>query len=313
MKGIDPTVAVDLGGTFIKIGIYSNDRLIASTTIPSFAESTLESRLPAIEHAIAGLLGNEERIEGFALAFPGIVNTDTRMILSTPGKFSDSPRIDLADWVWRRYRCRFAIENDANAALLGECRNGCAKGVEDAILFILGTGIGTAAMMGGRIVHGVHYQAGILGGHLKFGRGDERCVCGCDGCLEAMVGSWSLAERVKRYPEYHQSALSCLQHIDYEGLFNCYSGGDELAKRIRERTIDAWARGISALVHAYDPQVVVLSGGVIKGAAHFAVELEERVRAYSWTAWGNPEFRMPPEPGYSVLNGLNALLREAVA
>jgi len=273
----------------------------------------LASRLPAIEEAITGLIGDEEHIEGLAMAFPGIVNTDTRRILSTPGKFSDSPNIDLTDWVLRRYQCKFTIENDANAALFGECRIGCAKDVEDAVLFILGTGIGTAAMMGGRIVHGVHYQAGILGGHIKFGHGDELCVCGSEGCLEAMVGSWSLMERVKRYPEYKRSALFNLPYIDYELLFDFCSAGDALSKRILDETIDAWARGISALVHAYDPQVIVLSGGVIKGASHFVIALEERVRAYSWTAWGNPEFRMPPEPGYSVLNGLNALLRESVA
>lgn len=70
------------------------------------------------------------------------------------------------------------MENDARAALLGEVSYGTAQGVADAVLFIFGTGIGTAAMMNGKIVTGRHYQAGILGGHLTTNVYGETCVCG---------------------------------------------------------------------------------------------------------------------------------------
>jgi glucokinase len=303
-------ITIDIGGTSIKLARFNGRSMLGQLIIPSLAEGLLRTRIPFIEEAIEKLLAGAVP-DGIGMSFPGIVDTRNKRVLTTPGKFKDAPLIDLPNWALERYNCNFLVENDANAALFGECRAGCASGVDNAVMFILGTGIGTAAMMAGHLVHGVHYQAGILGGHIQLDDSGSLCICGKSGCIEAKAGTWSLSARARAKPAFSYSLLAGMATIDYQALVSAYQHGDEVAAELLDESIEVWARGIAALVHAYDPEVVVLSGGVMKGGAAFIGQLQDLVSHKAWTPWGKLDFRIPAEPDNSVLLGLHALLEEA--
>lgn len=292
------TGAVDLGGTTIKVGLFQGNRVLGTRQLPAQAKGTLAAKLGIVETTLRSLSASHGRLDGVAMAYPGLVDVKQNRVLSASGKFLDATELDLATWSRDTFGVPFLLENDSNAALFGEYRRGCCQGCDNTALFILGTGVGTAALMNGRLVRGVHYQAGVLGGHFKTGGGDTPCSCGKRGCLEAQVGSWCL------------DRLSGGQFDGFESLTTASRAGDAEARRLLDQITRQWARGLATLVHAYDPEVVVFSGGVLKGRDQFLDSLEQQVRHLCWTPWGQLEFRVSATPDQSVLLGLHALMEE---
>ncbi|MFZ6029072.1 MAG: ROK family protein [Chloroflexota bacterium] len=292
------TGAVDLGGTTIKIGILEGNRILEKREIPAQSSGQLAGRLETIALALEAMAEGDKPLSGVAFSFPGIVDPVRRRVISSNNKFQDATRLDLSTWARERLDLPFLMENDANAALIGECRKGCGRGIANAVLFILGTGVGTAALMDGRLVRGAHFQAGILGGHFKTAFNEAACSCGSPGCLEAAVGSWAVPR------------LSAGRFLAYRELLDACRQKDREARELLDGALTQWARGIATLIHAYDPDVVILSGGVMKGHDVFLEELKVRVRERIWAPWGGPAFLIAEYPDQSVLLGLHALLEE---
>jgi len=294
------TGAVDLGGTTIKIGILEGNRILKKQEIPAQSSGQLSARLEEIALALEAMTEPGESLSGVAFSFPGIVDPIRHQVISSSNKFQDAVGLDLPGWARERLSLPFLMENDANAALIGECRKGCGQGIANAVLLILGTGVGTAALMDGRLVRGAHFQAGVLGGHFKTALNEAACTCGSPGCLEAVVGSWAVPRlSAGRFPAYRELLDACRRN-------------DREAVELLDDVITQWARGIAALIHAYDPDVVILSGGVMQGYDLFGDQLKVRVCQRIWAPWGGPAFRMAEHPDQSVLLGLHALMEETL-
>jgi glucokinase len=246
-----------------------------------------------------------------ALSFPGIVDPSTARVLSTPrGKYADAGRLDLAHWFGTEFGLPLRVENDARMALLGERFAGAARGFDDVVMVTLGTGVGAAAMMGGRLVRGKHFQGGCLGGHLPVVWNGRRCICGNVGCIEAEASTWALPEICASWPRFGESALAREPQIDFETLFRCSRAGDPAAIEIRERCLGIWAAGIVGLIHAYDPEAVVLGGAVMRRADDILPSLRGHVHAHAWTPWGEVDIRAAALGSDAGLLGAIPLLSE---
>lgn len=117
--------------------------------------------------------------------FSGIVDAFSGRIFATPkGKYDDACTLDLPAWSQECFGLPLRIENDARMALLGERHASAAQGFDDVVMVTLGTGVGGAAMMQGRLVRGKHFQGGCLGGHLPARFDGRECICGNIGCVE---------------------------------------------------------------------------------------------------------------------------------
>jgi glucokinase len=188
-------LSLDLGGTHIGCGVVRNNELLGSASLDSELAKSLESLLPRITEALRTLLKDTgvaaEECDGIAIGFPGIVDVRTGRILSTLKKYEDATHLDLGRWAIEQFGLSLRIENDARMALLGEQYAGAAQGVQDVVMITLGTGIGGAAMMLGKLVRGAHAQAGCLGGHMPVNYRGHKCACGNVGCAEAEASSWS--------------------------------------------------------------------------------------------------------------------------
>jgi glucokinase len=111
----------------------------------------------------------------------------------------------------------------------------------------LGTGIGGAAMMGGRLLTGRHFQAGYLGGRILLSIDGLPCSCGGIGCAESKASTWSMPRICRDWPGFATS-LPAHEEINFATLFRCADGGEVVAQQVQERCLQVWG----ALIHAYD-------------------------------------------------------------
>jgi glucokinase len=169
--------------------------------------------------------------------------------------------------------------------LLGERNCGAARGFDDVVILTLGTGVGAAAMMGGHLLRGKHFQAG-LGGHFPVRFDGGPCICGGAGCVESEASTWALPAICQAWPGFPRSALAKEPILDFEALFRCSGAGDIVACAVRDRCLSVWAAGCVGLIHAYDPEVLVLGGAVMKSSDQILPILEKNVHCRAWSWWG---------------------------
>jgi glucokinase len=284
-------LALDMGGTHIGCAVVADREIIGTESIPSQNAGSLEALLPPIEKTLLRLLTeakvNITECKGIAIGFPGIVETRTGNILSTLKKYDDAPRLNLSAWAKDTFGLPLRIENDARMALLGEQYAGAAVGYNDIVMITLGTGIGGAAMIHGRLLRGAHAQAGSLGGHLPLALHGDTCVCGNVGCAESEASGWSLPIIARRWENFSTSSIARLPEINFKELFAEAEKGDAVALQIRDHCLHVWAVNAVALVHAYDPEVIVIGGGVLRNQGYNIVaSVFEYVTKHSWTPWG---------------------------
>jgi glucokinase len=289
--------------------------VLARETVSLEAARGLSGALPLVADALgrvrtaAGLAGSE--CAGLALGFCGLVDPRAGRVLSTNAKYDDAPGLDLAAWCRETLALPFRIENDARLALLGERAAGAARGFDDVVVMTLGTGIGGVAMVEGRLLRGKHFQAGVLGGHLVADFDGRPCTCGGRGCVEAEASTWALPAIARETPGFETSALARVPRIDFETVFTAAESGDAVAKAARDRCLRVWAAGAVAMVHAWDPEVLVVGGGVMRRAAEVLPAIEARVHAHAWTPWGKVAVRAAALGDDAALLGAVPLLEGA--
>ena len=240
-------IGIDVGGTKITAGrVDSGGGLAAEMTVPTAA--TAPAVLRQIDELISAL--DTPDVAAIGIGAPGRVDSASGTVLS--GGYIDLSGLPLAQRLGAlRGRPLFA-DNDANMALVGEARQGAGRGLLHLVMLTIGTGIGGAAMDSGRILRG-RGTAGELG-HIAVNFGGEKCLCGRCGCLETVSSGTALQRLI--------AAAGMGPETRVQDLL----ARDDTAARV---LIAAWAQplraGIDSLVAAFDPQLVVLGGGL--GAA----------------------------------------------
>jgi glucokinase len=283
-------IVLDLGGTRMKIGLVSEGNIISQTVLPSYSENGIVPRLPAIVAAVNQILektnSSIEELSGVGISIPGIVDTNQMKVLSINKKFDDMPDFDFNVWSEQIWGIPTVMENDARAALIGEWQYGAGKNCDNIVLVTLGTGIGGAAMIEGKLLHGKHFQAGCLGGHFTVNLHGRTCTCGNMGCVESEASSWILPELFRAHSDFEHSNAKNEELLDFELLFRLASQGDKVSVEIMNDCLDAWSAGIVTMIHAYDPEMVIIGGGVMKSAEVILPHIRQKVTERAWTPWG---------------------------
>ena len=298
------SVSVDLGGTNVKIAIINDGKTADFFSVPSHPEDGIEKTISTVGSVVSDLM-KKARIDRIGIAFPGLVDPVEKRVISRKGKYEDAWLFDFEGWARDAFGLPLVLENDALAAAVGEHAYGAAKGCDDFVLLILGTGIGAAAFMGGDPVRGKHFQAGITMGHTPRD-GDRRCACcGGAGCSESCASTWALGDMIARSP--FDSPLKNEKDPDFKLLKRYCDEGDALASSLLDECVSVWEDVILSLVYAYDPELVVLSGGILKWGNELFDRIKSGVLERAWTEWGTLRFAAAPDPDASVLLGLHAL------
>lgn len=306
-------LAVDLGGSHATCAWVEDRTVVHMKTLTTEGSKGLARLLPALAEALRAVMGEAatgpSECAGLAFSFCGLVDHASAKVISTNAKYDDAPRLDLRGWCEQALGVRFEMQNDARMALLGEGYAGAARGHEDVVMVTLGTGIGGAALIEGRLLRGQHAQAGCLGGHFPVLFNGRRCTCGALGCAEAEASGWALPEVCRATPGFASSRLAKENRITFERLFHYAGAGDPVAIEVRERCLAVWGALAVGLIHAYDPELVVFGGGVMQSGSEILPPLQDYVNRHAWTPWGKVNLRCAALGNQAALLGAIPLLQ----
>ncbi len=284
MKNV--VVAIDLGGTRCKLGLFHNNTLKDQIIFPSYKEKSTAHNLHLVVSEIVNLCKkngwNKNAIHAIGLAFPGLVDRITSTVISCHGKYEDAHLFDFENWSHSTFSCPILMENDARLACLGEHRYGAGLPFSDMVMVTFGTGVGTSVIQNNKLLIGKHFQAGCLGGHFPVNVAGRACHCGNKGCLEAESSLEALHEYAEQLASYPESSLSG-KPFDFKALMEAYKVGDKAAIEVVNYACKVWATGLIAFIHAYDPEAIVLGGGIMKSHGVFLPLLRKYVQQHAWT------------------------------
>lgn len=307
-------LAVDLGGSHISCGIVEKTRLLAQRSFLTDARA-VAAVLPAVAGALRECMqqsGIEQAaVRGIAIGFPGMVDRRTGEVLASLDKYADLDGAALREWGRLNFAAPLRLENDVCLALLGEARAGAAQGVGDVVLVTLGTGIGGAAMLGGRLLHSKAGQAGRLGGHLPIQLNGRQCSCGAIGCAEAEASTAALPQICHAWQGFATSRLASEPCLDFRALFRIAESGDHVAKEILAHCLRVWSVLTVGLIHAYGPELVLFGGGVLAQGEAVLSPIRRYVEQHMWrTSRGLPRLEMAVLGAHAALMGAASLFEE---
>lgn len=273
---------IDIGGTKIAVGLAdSKGRMLTLSRFPTRVELGPHRILANAVNEIEKLLkGSEARLTAIGVGCAGPLDRRRGLILSPPNlpDWDNFPVIRLLE---ERFNVPAILDNDANAAALGEQRHGAGRGLSDIVYMTISTGIGGGIIIDGKIVHGVADGAGEVG-HATVLPDGPPCGCGARGCLEALCSGTSIARRAReRLSGGVGSSLATLRpdEVTAKMVADAARDGDTLACEIWDETIYYLSIGIGNIVGTLAPEVVILGGGVSTAGDHLLEPLREQVRA----------------------------------
>lgn len=230
--------AIDIGGTSIKFATWKNQQLVDEHAVKT--PKTLAEFYQVLTEEV-NKIKQDTKISGVAISSPGAVNQQTGII----GGTSALPYIhnfEIVSELEKRFDLPIAIENDANSAALGELAAGSGKGCSSMAFFIIGTGIGGALIIDQKIWHGANLYGGEFGYMIVDGQQ-----------LSALASPVQLA---KRYNERTH------QNLTGKEVFELADQGDQIASEERHTLIHSLSVAIFNIQHAFDPEKIVLGGGI---------------------------------------------------
>jgi len=262
-------VGIDIGGTNIVAGTVAEDgsELLGLVSEPTIAEQGADAVMQRIVKLARASMGQArgKEIAGVGIGSPGPLNTKTGIVLLTPNLgWTNFP---LRDRLGQALGLPATLDNDANCAIFGEWWRGAARGADYVVGLTIGTGIGGGIVLAGEIYRGVSDVAGEIG-HMSIDSNGRRCKCGNDGCLEAYASGPAIAARAiegietgadTSLPGYVKGDLS---KITAQIVYEAAHDGDEYALEVVHDTAKFLGTGVANIVNIFNPEVVVICGGV---------------------------------------------------
>jgi glucokinase len=268
-----PVLAVDIGGTKIIIATISNNgSILAQDRCPTLADEGARAVVDRLFSAIDRLLDKNNlepsQLSGISMAVAGAIDSGRGLITVSPNLpgWRDVP---LGDMARERYHVEAFLVNDASAAALGEHRFGAGKGVSNLILLTLGTGIGGGIIINNEMYDGTGGSAGEIG-HMVIDVNGPECACGNRGCLEALASGTAIArDAIKRIRQGEKSALvdmvgGKIESITTDKIGDAAQNGDLLALDVLSRAGKYLGVGMANLVNIFNPDMIILGGGMAK-------------------------------------------------
>jgi glucokinase len=261
-------IGIDLGGTNIKILAASQDgqtlnRSSSDTESdsPTSWIETISSKISEIEDA------QKEPAQWIGLAAPGLAARDNLSIASMPGKLRG---IEGLNWTTALQTSRpVPVINDAHAALMGESWLGAAVGFRDVVLLTLGTGVGGAILADGQLLKGHLGRAGHLG-HLSLDPNGPADIVGTPGSLELAIGNSTVGQRSNG--KFTSTRLLVEAHLQ----------GDADATEIWLKSMKYLAAGVTSIINAIDPELIIIGGGIANAGAALFDPLNKFLEQIEW-------------------------------
>lgn len=285
------SIGVDMGGTNLRAAAITEDgkmleKISGSTPMEAGPDAVVADMASSIR-AIESRLGAED-LAGVGMGVPGFINMKAGVIAG----WAQNPSFNgypMRDRIEQTLGTKVYLENDANAAALGETWMGAGRGVQDLVLLTLGTGIGGGIIVGGKALHGAQGMAAELG-HITISPNGYPCGCGNRGCLEKHASATAIGAMAR--------LMKLGPHLSSEDVYNFAIAGEERALAIFQTMGEALGIAIASLINIFNFPLYLLSGGPIPAWRFFApsmlAEVERRSFTYRTTASTNTPTRIEP-------------------
>ncbi|WP_434639570.1 ROK family protein [Thermoanaerobacterium thermosaccharolyticum] len=246
-------IGIDIGGTKILGGVIgSNGDLIKFKETSTDANLGRDHILKKLFSVLDDLFDTD--IEGIGIGSAGRINFNTGEVIYATDNLPGWTGINLKEIISQKYRTKTIVENDVNAAIVGENWLGSAKSFKDILMITLGTGVGGAIILDGKLIRGRHFSSAEIG-HTILYPGGKRCNCGQNGCVEQYISGTAI------YKRYNEIAGSNLVN-SAKDVFKLYMKNDKISKLV----VDEFVKSLSLLIfnirNFIDPEIIILGGGV---------------------------------------------------
>jgi glucokinase len=278
-------VGIDVGGTTIKGAAVWEDGRIAARgerdTLPDKGTAYVLDVMAQLARDVVEAAGWKwDDVSGVGVGVPAFIDFAAGTVERAVNLFwYDVP---LVEEMSKRLDGKpIAIENDANAAALGETWIGGGKGFRDALCVTLGTGVGGGIVVDNKIVHGSNGMAGEIG-HITIDPNGRHCNCGRYGCLETISSATGfVAETQARIEQGRETVLKNEGHLSTRIIFDAAEGGDLVAKEVVDYGIDRLGFALSNMCITLNPQVIVIGGGVSAAGDALLLPLRDAFQKYT--------------------------------
>jgi len=279
-------VGVDLGGTKILTALADLEgNIIAKCKVPTEAKQGKDRIFANIKKTIYNVLEEAKvdmkAVKGIGLGSPGPLDVKTGVIVNPPNL--DLENVDVLAEL-SEFQVPVFLENDANAATLAEKYFGVGKGVSDLIYITISTGIGAGVIINNKIVHGVSSGAGEVGHTTLDPHSDLQCGCGNYGCFEVLASGTALGRMGQEAVKSGKDTLIAqlvddLAEVNGATVAEAAYKGDQLAQEIIDELANYLGIGLANLINNFNPEKIIIGGGVIASWDLFEAKVKETVQA----------------------------------
>jgi len=283
------TIGIDIGGTKIEIAAVDSDgniieSILCYTNVKGGPQAIVSEIVTAIKK-LQQTISTPCKAVGIGMA--GQIEAETGIVHFAPNLYwHDFP---LKEKIESKLKLPVFVTNDVRAATWGEWLHGAGKNCNNLVCMFVGTGIGGGIVINNRIVEGASNTAGEIG-HMIVDINGPICTCGNRGCLEALAGGWGIEQRAEEAVKKHPVEGQKLLHLSSDGtitpkhVFQAYYEGDPLAKHLVDNITNALIAGAISIVHAFNPEKLILGGGIINGLPELVDWIREGVLQFALSA-----------------------------
>ncbi len=305
-------IAVDVGGTRLRAaGVSADGQIVALRDCATLAKAGPEAVIGQILDLV-----NQVReacpdigFEGIGLCAPGPLDPVAGISISPP-TLEGWLDVPLAAIVAERSGLAAKLENDANAAALGEWRHGAGRGTRSMVYVTVSTGIGGGIIADGKLMHGLRGMAGEIG-HMTIALGAARCVCGGDGCWEALASGPAFAAKAAALVASGKApGLAAAASITPENIAMLARKGDRDALLLFSQEARWLGIGIANLLHLYAPERVIIGGGLGQCLDLMGEEIARTIAARAMAPYRDIKVAAAELRGNSGLVGAASLIFE---
>jgi glucokinase len=283
-QGPARVLGLEIGATSVSAALVKeNGRVYARGTKTLHPGDGADAAIAELIGIARRSLGPEGLADAVGVGVAGQVDPKTGTVVYSPNLVWRN--VLLGPRLSKEFGCPVVVMNAVRAAAVGEWRYGAGAGARNLLCAWVGTGIGGCLLHDGQVQEGASNALGEIG-HTQLVAGGRQCHCPARGCLEAYVGGWAIAERaqdrVKADPQrglWLVEKAGSVEAIDARIVAEVARTGDSLANEIMRVTATYIASGLAGLVNAFNPDRVVLGGGVIEGWPEFVQAVRDRVRS----------------------------------
>lgn len=292
-------VGIDLGGTNIVAGVVNDRHEIVAfakckTACPRPSEEIVADMARMTREAVKKAGISMDEVKGVGVGSPGVCNKDTGVVERAANLgFENLPICAMLSEMLGK---KVYIENDANAAALGEFIAGAAKDVNSCVCITLGTGVGGGVIIDGKVFAGSNF-AGTELGHTVIEVDGELCSCGRRGCWEAYASATGLIRQTRRAMEEHRDSkmwdiAGSLDKVDGRTSFEAMRAGDAAGKAVVDRYIYYIAVGLINMINIFQPEILCVGGGICKEGETLLAPLRKYIEAEQFSKFSEKKTKL---------------------